>query len=150
MVAEWVVRRGVRGDYQGIFEVQRGCVEAPHWSEMIWAEVLGAGGNRECIVAVAGPVVVGFVVVGLGCEVAELESVAVAAVARRRGIGWALCEAGMAWARGVGASSIELEVRASSRGALALYGALGFSEQGIRMGYYREPAEDAVLMQMVL
>jgi ribosomal-protein-alanine N-acetyltransferase len=52
----------------------------------------------------------------------------------------------MDWSRNRGAGTIELEVRASSSGALALYCSLGFVEQGIRRGYYRHPTEDAILM----
>jgi ribosomal-protein-alanine N-acetyltransferase len=45
---------------------------------------------------------------------------------------------------------VELEVRASSLGAIALYEALGFVVQGQRTGYYRDPVDNAVLMAMDL
>jgi ribosomal-protein-alanine N-acetyltransferase len=48
------------------------------------------------------------------------------------------------------AQVIELEVRASSVGALALYGSLGFTEQERRLRYYRNPIEDAMLMSAPL
>jgi ribosomal-protein-alanine N-acetyltransferase len=50
------------------------------------------------------------------------------------------------WSRNAGASELELEVRESSEGALALYRSLGFVEQARRREYYRNPTEDAVLM----
>jgi ribosomal-protein-alanine N-acetyltransferase len=57
----------------------------------------------------------------------------------------------MAWSREREAAQvIELEVRASSMSALALYSSLGFTEQGRRRGYYRDPIEDAVLMSAPL
>jgi ribosomal-protein-alanine N-acetyltransferase len=43
-----------------------------------------------------------------------------------------------------------LEVRAGSLGAIALYRQLGFSEVGRRPAYYRNPEDDAVLMQASL
>ena len=43
-----------------------------------------------------------------------------------------------------------LEARASNLAALELYRQLGFAEAGRRRGYYREPAEDAVLMHLKL
>ena len=45
---------------------------------------------------------------------------------------------------------MELEVRAGSVGAIALYGGLGFVVVGRRKGYYREPVEDALLMKLEL
>jgi ribosomal-protein-alanine N-acetyltransferase len=95
--------------------------------------------------------VVGFAVgkvAAVGKEtIAELESVAVDPGERRKGVGRALCRTVMAWCEGMGAGRIELEVRAGSV-AIALYQGLGFAKTGRRRGYYREPAEDAVLMQI--
>jgi ribosomal-protein-alanine N-acetyltransferase len=45
---------------------------------------------------------------------------------------------------------MQLEVRAGGAGAIALYEGLGFTVTGRRRGYYREPAEDALLMEMEL
>jgi ribosomal-protein-alanine N-acetyltransferase len=46
--------------------------------------------------------------------------------------------------------ALELEVRAGSGGAIALYAGLGFVVAGRRAGYYREPEEDALLMRLDL
>ena len=90
-------------------------------------------------------------VVGSGLEwVGEIESVAVDGAARRRGMGRSLCEAVIAWCRRQGARAVELEVRAGSVGAIALYGRLGFVSVGKRKGYYWEPVEDALLMKLEL
>jgi ribosomal-protein-alanine N-acetyltransferase len=83
-------------------------------------------------------------------EVSELESVAVSPTARRQGIARALLLAAMAWTYQSGAQSMELEVRSSSEGALALYRSLGFAEQGRRRAYYQNPSEDAILMGVPL
>jgi ribosomal-protein-alanine N-acetyltransferase len=90
-------------------------------------------------------------VIGLGAgAVAELESVAVDGSVRRLGVGRALCEAVVSCCRAQGAEALELEVRAGSDGAIALYTSLGFSATGRRGGYYLEPVEDAVLMRLNL
>lgn len=152
--AEWIVRCAVPTDLASILVVAERCVEAPHWSEGVWSAVLYESAvsepKRVSLVAEDGGVIVGFVVVSCASEVAELESVAVAETRRRQGVGKALCAAAMDWARGAAAQEVELEVRASSVCALALYRSLGFSERGIRRGYYRDPAEDAVLMSASL
>jgi ribosomal-protein-alanine N-acetyltransferase len=52
------------------------------------------------------------------------------------------------WCRGEEVATVELEVRAGSAGAIALYSGLGFVVVGRRVGYYREPVEDALLMRL--
>jgi ribosomal-protein-alanine N-acetyltransferase len=54
----------------------------------------------------------------------------------------------VAWCVGRGAGEVELEVRAGSAGAIALYERRGFVAVGRRPGYYRSPVEDAVLMRL--
>jgi ribosomal-protein-alanine N-acetyltransferase len=80
---------------------------------------------------------------------AELESVAVAETARRAGVGRALSEGVIAWCREVGAAGVGLEVRSANSAAIALYHGMGFVEVGWRKRYYRDPEDDAVLMQRV-
>jgi ribosomal-protein-alanine N-acetyltransferase len=79
-----------------------------------------------------------------------LESVAVEDAARRQGVGRMLCERVMEWAHEQCAATMELEVRAAREGALRMYRALGFVEQGRRAKYYRHPEDDAVLMSVAL
>lgn len=152
--AEWRVRRAALGDLASILAIELGSVEAPQWGEAVWRGVLsdeeGSGSARRCFVAEGRDGIVGFAVVSCSLEVAELESVAVAEKARRQGVGRAVCRAAMEWATERDAERIELEVRASSGGAQALYVELGFRELGRRRGYYREPVEDAVLMTAML
>jgi ribosomal-protein-alanine N-acetyltransferase len=107
---------------------------------------------RRCFfVAVAEGRLLGFAVGKvIGSSVAELESVAVEAAARRGGVGKALCRAVVAWCRGQGVAAVELEVRAGSAGAIALYAGLGFLVAGRRVGYYLAPVEDALLMRLDL
>ena len=90
-------------------------------------------------------------VVGAGADaVGELESVAVMGSARRMGAGRALCGAVVEWCREQGAVAVELEVRVGSGGAIALYKGLGFAAVGVRRAYYRDPADDALLMRLEL
>ncbi len=154
MASCWFVRRATPQDVAAIVAIQQVCPGSPLWSRAIWVDVTAGGEHahpaRVCLVAEAAAGILGFVVASCTSELAELESVAVVSSARCQGIGRNLCEAVMNWSRGRGARSMELEVRASSRGALALYNSLGFAEQGRRPGYYRDPAEDAVLMAAAL
>jgi ribosomal-protein-alanine N-acetyltransferase len=108
---------------------------------------------RQAWVAEEGEAVMnGFAVATILCipdtpAECELEFVLVAPQARRRGIGRTLVQTVLAWARGLGAEEISLEVRQSNAGALRLYEQCGFVVAGRRPGYYADPTEDAVLMR---
>ena len=67
---------------------------------------------------------------------------------RRGGIGRALVQAVISALAARGVRQIYLEVRESNAGARAMYGALGFQEVGRRRGYYRRPAEDAIVLRV--
>jgi [ribosomal protein S18]-alanine N-acetyltransferase len=148
------VRMGGGGDVAGVVALERGVAEAPHWGEAEYAGIFAeqGGGVRRCLfVAEAGNGLVGFAVGKvIAGSVAELESVAVEAGMRRGGVGRALCEAVVDWCRELGAEALELEVRAESVGAIALYEGLGFVAAGRRRAYYEGPVEDALLMGLDL
>ncbi len=142
-----VYRLGEREDVAALMRVRALCAGAPMWSEAVWTSVAANDeGQRVVWVAESGGGMVGFAVAVCVGETAELESVAVVAEERRRGVGRELCGRVMRWAAERGARTMELEVRQSSEGARALYAAMGFVEQGRRRGYYHAPVEDAVLL----
>jgi ribosomal-protein-alanine N-acetyltransferase len=122
------------GDAEALAAVLRACPEAAPWAPE-------PGQGRAVFVAEDEGEVAGFAVWQLLPEgEAELLNLAVHPRARRRGIGRALVEA-------AGARRAWLEVRASNEGAIRFYQALGFTVCGVRRRYYRDPEEDAILMQ---
>jgi ribosomal-protein-alanine N-acetyltransferase len=157
MSAGFRVRVAEAGDVAGVVALERGIAEAPHWAVREYGAMVGVdqadGAVRRCFF-VAEEVegrLLGFAVGKvIGSSVAELESVAVEAAARRGGVGKALCGAVVAWCRGQGVAAMELEVREGSAGAIALYAGLGFVVAGRRVGYYLAPVEDALLMRLDL
>jgi ribosomal-protein-alanine N-acetyltransferase len=161
--AAFRVRVARVADLTGVVAMERSIAEAPHWTDAEYAAIIAAnrsadGSVRRClIVAEVEGGLLGFAVgkvIGFGSSgskgVGELESVAVDTWVRRNGVGRGLCEAVIDWCRGQGAEGMELEVRAGSGGAIALYGGLGFVVVGRRRGYYRQPTEDALLMKLKL
>jgi ribosomal-protein-alanine N-acetyltransferase len=167
MSGEIYLRQAVVEDAAAVLEIERNCAEAPHWSEAVWAQVYlqhawrGVAPSlrwqqRICFVAEQAEEITGFVVIsivgvsGAGNGVAEMESLAVREASRRRGVGRSLCLQAVLWAQTMGAASMQLEVRSMSTAALALYRSLGFVEQGRRKGYYTEPTDDAVMMELPL
>ena len=72
----------------------------------------------------------------------------VAAGHRREGIGSALLDQAVAWARQAGVRKLELHVFPHNEPAIALYERFGFEREGYRRAHYRRGREyvDAVLM----
>lgn len=72
----------------------------------------------------------------------------VAATHRRKGIGTALLEAAVAWAKGSGVSKLELHVFPWNEPAIQLYERFGFEREGVRRAHYLRDGEavDALLM----
>lgn len=69
---------------------------------------------------------------------------------RGRGIGGRLLDALIACGRQAGLERILLEVRPSNAPALALYHSRGFVTLGRRNGFYRDPPEDALILELSL
>ena len=67
---------------------------------------------------------------------------------RRRGVGRALLEAAVEWARTSGVSKLELHVFPHNEAAIKLYESFGFEREGYRKRHYRRGQEyvDAILM----
>ena len=72
--------------------------------------------------------------------------VAVAPDARRQGLARLLLGLALRAGARAGARVALLEVRAGNAAALALYASLGFRLAGRRRNYYRDPVEDALLL----
>ena len=73
----------------------------------------------------------------------------VAMDARRQGVGRALLEAAIAWARSAGVRKLELHVFPWNEAAIALYEGFGFEREGYRKEHYRRGDGgyvDAILM----
>ena len=76
----------------------------------------------------------------------------VAASHRRQGIGRALLEQAVAWARDAGIVKLELHVFPWNEPAIRLYEEFGFEREGLRRNHYRRGSEfvDAILMAYLL
>jgi ribosomal-protein-alanine acetyltransferase len=145
-------------DVDAVLALERQTAHAPHWSPEDYLAITTGQPDlplqRIALVAEFGASLVGFAVLRClaipGGSEAELESIAVAAGQRRRGIAGKLLTSLIEVARDRGAQSIDLEVRSSNAEAIRLYLRAGFRETGMRPRYYREPDEDALLMQITL
>ena len=76
----------------------------------------------------------------------HINSLAVAATHRRRGLATALLRAVIREAAGDEVKAATLEVRRSNVAALALYEKLDFKVEAVRRDYYQDPREDALVL----
>lgn len=97
---------------------------------------------------VAGPTdqVVGYLFARHAADEGEILNLAVDPAHTRRGLGKALVRAAVGELRAAGVAQVFLEVRESNRAAQAFYHALGFRGVSRRVGYYRRPREDALVL----
>jgi [ribosomal protein S18]-alanine N-acetyltransferase len=145
-------------DLGAVLAIAASSPEAPQWGSAAYQAYLGPEPKppllRMAVVAEADGRVAGFAAATLLLDGeenrSELDTMAVDARARRRGMGRALLEAMVAWAAGRGAQRMGLEVRTSNAAALMLYRRLGFAEEGRRAGYYSDPAEDALVLSALV
>jgi ribosomal-protein-alanine N-acetyltransferase len=137
-------------DVEALLPVDRELFGTAAWSaETFWSE-LARGPDRWYVVAEdAHGAVLGYagLMLGSGSE-ADVQTLAVAPAAQRRGIGGLLLRALLAEAEDRGATSVLLEVRADNEAAIALYAAHGFERIAVRRGYYQPGGQDAVIMRL--
>jgi [ribosomal protein S18]-alanine N-acetyltransferase len=91
--------------------------------------------------------ILAYCVVEVVLDEAHVHNLAVRPDLRRRGLARWLLLRTLALVVRQGVTAAFLEVRRSNRAALELYGGLGFRQVGIRRGYYRQPAEDALVLR---
>jgi len=90
--------------------------------------------------------IIGFAGFWIMADEAHLTNIAVWKLYRRQGVGELLLISVIDMATKLNAYIITLEVRASNTAAQGLYHKYGFTQVGLRRGYYTDNREDAVLM----
>lgn len=124
------------------------CFRDP-WSERSVASELT--NPLSCwLVAVDGETVLGYIGSQTVLDESDVMNVAVHPDHRRKGIAQALVTALADALRERGSCKLTLEVRSSNASAISLYERLEFRQIGLRKNYYRNPKEDALILQKEL
>lgn len=144
---EWIVRSARPEDLPRCADIE--ATASDPWTESQLAEEL-AGGCGRLFVACRADQVQGLAVFQLAAGEASLNALTVDPAARRQGAGRALLAGALAALHAEGAHSCFLEVRAGNTAARALYESLGFAAVGVRRNFYRDPAEDGVVMTLTI
>jgi ribosomal-protein-alanine N-acetyltransferase len=122
------------------------------WSRGNFADSLAAGYTAE-LLEQRNCTLIGYYLGMPGVGEMHLLNLTVAPAFQGRGFAHRLMDRLEARARELGLTSLWLEVRASNARARALYGRRGFTEVGVRRGYYPAASsrrEDAVVMSRLL
>jgi ribosomal-protein-alanine acetyltransferase len=123
--------------------------EATLWSKQDLLKMVELSGVTAFVsVTDGGPT--GIVIGRRVGDEAEILNLAVRLENRRRGEGKKLIGKLLEEYRRLGVSHVFLEVRESNASAITFYGQWGFHATGRRKGYYQEPKEDALVMELRL
>ncbi|HMA95223.1 MAG TPA: GNAT family N-acetyltransferase [Polyangiaceae bacterium] len=92
----------------------------------------------------------GFLLAWIAADELHIIAIGTRPTQRRRGLGRQLVLTLIEFARSNHSRLLILEVRRSNMAAIALYRSFGFSVSRLRRGYYANPTEDGIEMQLVL
>jgi len=144
------IRPAKPADIPAMMRLVRHSATAAHWSSEQYERVFGGDSPRREAWVIEENVLQGFLVAHEVAGEWEIENIAVAGPARRRGLGTRLLGEFLRRAQSEGATAIFLEVRESNHAARSLYEKWAFSESGRRPRYYTQPEEDAIVYRLAL
>jgi ribosomal-protein-alanine N-acetyltransferase len=141
-----------RADMPGIMALEQELFPEDAWTkEMFAGEFAQPASRRLYLVAEEGNTLIGYGgMMFTGGPQADVVTLAVDPAHWGRGAGTALLRALIDAADVRGCAEVLLEVREDNPRARRLYQRNGFTEVGIRRGYYQPSGVDAVVMQKVL
>ncbi len=132
------------GDVVAVAVIEAGSL-SPWSGEQVVAELQKKTGRALVAVAPGGEVVAWCCALQTGID-AELLKITVQLERRKRGIAESLLQELCSLFAEHGTEQMFLEVRSQNFPALQLYAKLGWQETGRRKNYYKEPADDAVVL----
>lgn len=102
--------------------------------------------NAVCFGVFEGDTLAGYLALEWVLDEGSLSDIAVLSEYRQKGIAKILMQSMLAEAEKRNLCFVTLEVRQGNAPAINLYQKFGFEVVGKRPGYYKDPAEDAILM----
>ena len=142
------VRPAVEADLDWLCALEQECFSLPWTRDQLSHQL--SGGGKMLLVAELDGERVGYMGLDFVLDEGYVTNVCTAGAFRRRRVASALIGSVISRARALYLSFVTLEARVSNAPARSLYAGKGFTEVGIRPGYYEKPAEDAVIMTLFL
>ncbi|WP_070121688.1 ribosomal protein S18-alanine N-acetyltransferase [Bacillus marinisedimentorum] len=140
-----VMRLMTVSDIDEVEKIEQACFATPWSRESFYNEVEINQFAKYLVLELNGSVI-GYCGLWIIIDEGHITNIAVLPEYRGRKFGEKLLRYALALARGQGANTVTLEVRASNAAAQNLYRKLGFQEGGIRKNYYTDNNEDALVM----
>ena len=137
-----------RDDCSSVAAIDRECFPEA-WSEASFYDGMRQPQYSFLVAEIEGNII-GYISMMHTFQEGEITRVALLPEYRQQGQGSLLVESMLRWAEQLGLHNIFLEVRRSNRGARALYEKYQFQVIGERKDYYKQPTEDALIMQLNL
>jgi ribosomal-protein-alanine N-acetyltransferase len=145
------IRRATAVDIPALLSLEQLALTAAHWPEAQYEAALSAETPaRTVLIAEDESGMVGFIVGKAAGGELEIENLAVAGSAQRKGVGISLVKELLNRARREGIQTVFLEVRESNVAARSLYEKQSFVDSGRRRRYYRDPEEDAIIYRLAV
>ncbi len=140
-----ILRDMTEADLDAVLRIEHNAHAHP-WTRGNFSDALRS--RYQCKVLEAEGIMLGYAVLMLAVDEAELLDIAIDTGRQRQCWGQKLIDAMIMLARHFGMRRMVLEVRASNRAAIALYRKAGFGDIGLRRDYYvaQNGREDAILM----
>lgn len=141
-----ILRDMAEADLDAVLAIER-AVHVHPWTLGNFSDALRSKYQCKVFESEAGEMI-GYAVLMLAVDEAELLDIAIASSQQRKGLGRKLLNEMLVLARRHEMRRMVLEVRASNVSAIALYRSAGFSDIGLRRDYYPSHSgrEDAILM----
>lgn len=127
-------------------ELEARCFGDP-WTQKMFIDSLSSK-YTQAIGAFCEDRLVGYIMWIFAGDCFEILNVATDPDMRRLGIARRMIKLLAGYAAECGLESILLEVRESNTPARSLYDSLGFKAVGVRKNYYKNPVENAILMDL--
>jgi ribosomal-protein-alanine acetyltransferase len=144
-MTDFFVERATVADLPRISELEKQCFPDA-WSEGALLSQINGEFYLTFVLKNEAGEILGYISGSLLSTEAEIFRVATDVSRRRQKIGSTRVSHFISYTKERGCSQIFLEVRESNTPARALYTSLGFTENGVRRGYYKNPKEDAILL----
>ncbi len=141
------IRTAKSEDIEKIAELEKACFTDP-WSKKDFEGAFSSS-VTEGLVAFQDGDLVGYGLIAIVFEDADVANIAVSPLHRKKGLGKQLLEGLLTTAKARGVKRVFLEVRVSNAPAILLYKGFGFQTVNVRKKYYPD-GEDAYLMALEL
>ena len=140
-----IVRKAVRTDDKGIFEVEQDSFSIP-WSLQAVQRELESERALYYVLEREDGTIVGYAGLWQVLDEGQITNIALRKEFRHQGYGELLVRVLMEAAWEAGCTEIFLEVRISNQGAIHSHRKLGYEVLSVRKHYYSDPVEDAYVM----